>query len=188
MAAELPGPDPKSLWKDQEQEAESMTLERIHFLVRRYDGRVRFSIAAMAVILVLVGLLGGQAWIKAHDTVMRVWAILFVFGEVAVCVLAYRIVFPQRDPAEPAGAYLRRRLQIRLGYAEGRWLMVIAPLAPFMLLSVYVDLTRRPGPLGARLASLGVFVAALLIAGLRSRRRIPKLKAQITELDGLLGG
>ena len=186
MAADLSGPDLKTLWKDQEPEAEPMTLERIRFLVRRYDRRTRFTTGAMAAILLLTGLLAGQAWVKTNDLIMRLWAILFVFGEASVCVLVYRIVFPQRDPAEPAGAFLRRRLQIRLGYAQGRWLVAVSPLAPFMVLSVYVQVTTHRGPPWARLSTLVIFVAALIIGGLRSRARIPKLKAEIAELDELL--
>ena len=148
MAADLPGSDPKALWKGLDEEAEAMTLDRIHALVRRYDRRVGFSVAAMAALLLIVGLLGGQALAKAHDTVMRAWGILFIAGEVSVCALAYRVAFPQRDPAEPAGAYLRRRLQIRLDYARGKWLLMIAPLAPFIVLSTYVQI--------AGLAALGV--------------------------------
>ncbi|MEI9891556.1 MAG: hypothetical protein WDN45_14595 [Caulobacteraceae bacterium] len=73
----------------------------------------------------MVGVLGGQALAKAHDAVMRAWGVFFILGEVGVCVLVYRTVFPQRDPAEPAGAFLRRRLQLRLDYAQGRWLVAI---------------------------------------------------------------
>ena len=41
MAADLSGPDPKALWKEQEQETDPMTLEQIHALVRQYDNQDR---------------------------------------------------------------------------------------------------------------------------------------------------
>lgn len=187
MAADTVGPDPKALWKQLDVEAESPSLDRIHSLVRRYDSRLRLSVGLMAGLLLMVGLQGGQAWVKAHDPIMRVWAILFVFGEVGVCVLVYRLVFPQRDPAEPAGAFLRRRLQIRLGYAQGRWLLAISPLVPFMALSIYIDLTRRQGPWWARLTTATIFATAIVLSFVRSRVRARKLRAQIQELDQLLG-
>ena len=188
MAADAVGPDPVTLWREQEPEADSVTLERIHVLVRRYDRKQQFGVGAMAAILLLTGLLSGELWVNAHDLVTRLSAALLVVGEVGVCALAYRRTFPTRDAAEPAGAFLRRRLRTSLVYAQGRWLIVVTPIMPFMLLNIYVQFTRAPGPLWARVATLIVFAVALLVAWRTTQARIPRIKAELDELDRLLQG
>src|SRR3569833_842189 len=135
MTADFSGPDPKSLWQDQEPEADMMTLEQIHALVCRYDRKAQRLGVAIAVVLVMVGAVDVFAWTRSHDWVM---AILFLGGELAVCLGAYRLNFPDRDPAEPAGAYLRRRLQLKVAHLQGRWLCVALPLLPVMLWMAYV--------------------------------------------------
>jgi hypothetical protein len=187
MAADFSGQDPKALWRNQAPEADPVPLERVHAMVRRYERRMRLSVGVLALCLVVVGLLSGQLWAKAHDALMRVLTILFVAGELSVCAISYRVAFPPRDPAEPAGAYLRRRLQIRLDNAKGRWMLMASPLAPFILLSVYVTLTTHRGPVWARLLPYGFVVAVLVFVGVRMRTRIPKLKARLDELDEFLG-
>ena len=124
MAAEHPGPDPRTLWREQEQETDAVTLDQIHALVSRYDRKMRFFPLIVAVSLVIVGLIGGHQWAGAHDTLDRVLAVLFILGEAGAFIVGYRMAFPRRDPSERFGAYLRRRLQLKLAHlpgADGSW-------------------------------------------------------------------
>jgi hypothetical protein len=189
MAADPSGPDPKSLWQAQEQETDPMTLERIHALVRRYDRKMRFVPLMVAVFLVIVGLLGGSLWAKAHDLFDRITTIAFILGEGGAFILAYRIAFPRRDPAETAGAYLRRRLQIKLANARGGWMLILAPVLPFMALSLYKGIKHPPqGPVLPNIAPFAVLFAAWLVVFLvRRRKAATSSKAQLDELDRLMG-
>jgi hypothetical protein len=186
MSADSTGPDPKTLWRHQDQEADPVSLERVHAMIRRYEARMRISIGVFAASLVIIGLLGGELWAKAHDLFGRALAIVFVAGELCVCALSYRIAFPTRDPVEPAGAYLRRRLRIRLRQAQGGWLLIASPLAPFILLALYPALTSNRGPLWARLLPFAVFVVILAFVAWRMRIRATQIQAKIDELDELL--
>ncbi len=183
MAAEIAGPDPKSLWQDQEQEADAMTLEQVHALVRLYDNKAARQGIALAVCLVAIGAVGATAWIRDHDPVT---AILFIGGELTTISLVWRMVFPPRDPSEPAGAYLRRRLQLKLTHLQGGWLLVILPLAPYVLWLAYVMYQRHQTAPVARLSPFLIIAVGLLFVAARVRRRAPMIKAQIDELDRLL--
>ncbi len=43
MAADFAAPDAKSLWQDQAPDADPVTLDQVHALVRGYDRRARRS-------------------------------------------------------------------------------------------------------------------------------------------------
>jgi hypothetical protein len=182
MAADLSVLDPKSLWQDQEREADPVTLEQIHALVRRYDSRIRWSGVTLALGLVAVGAAVSAAWTRAHDPVTTV---LVSGGELTTFYLIFRLVFPVRDPAEPAGAYLRRRLQLRLRHLQGGWVWALLPLLPAILWRVYV-VSRHTQSLPARLAQFAIVGLALIFMAIRTRLRARKVKAQLDELDGLL--
>lgn len=184
MAADAVGPDPKSLWQEQEQEADPMTLEQIHAFVRRYDNRSLRVGVALAIALVAIGFVGDNAWNRVHDPIMTA---LFVGGELTACLLIYRMVFPRRDPAEPAGAYLRRRLQIRLAHLQGGWVLALAPLLPVIAYTGYVTLQRHGPTLVAKLGPLAIIVAGIAFTAVRARQRARKVKADLDELNGLLG-
>jgi hypothetical protein len=182
MDADPLGPDPKSLWRDQEREADPVTLEQIHALVRRYDNKARWRGVVLALALVVVGAAGSAAWSRAHDPVL---AVLFFGGEFATCYMAYRVAFPNRDPAEPAGAYLRRRLQVRLDYLHGGWMWVAAPLLPCVLWGGYVASQLHTLPLSRRLAPFVGMAVCVVFVSIWSRVRARKIKAHLDELDGL---
>ncbi len=136
MAADLPGPDPKSLWQDQEQERDPVTLDQIHTMVRRYDGRTRRAILAFPIILMAAAFVCGELWIKARgDPQGQALAVITLLGEATTAYIAWRMLYPARDPTEPAGAYLHRRLQRRLAYLKGRWMIAAAPLIPSIVLA-----------------------------------------------------
>jgi hypothetical protein len=195
MAADPSGPDPKSLWpkalwQDQEQEPDPVSLEQVHALVRRYDRKMRFVPLMVAVCLVIVGLIGGNLWVTAQDTLDRALAVLFILGEAGAFVIGYRVAFPGRDPAESAAAYLRRRLRMKLAHARGRWMVMLAPVAPFFSLFAYKAATHPParGPHLPQIAPLAVLVAVWLVAFLIMKRKAePEAKAQLDELETLMG-
>ena len=167
-----------------------MTLDQIHDLARRYDRKVRFVPLMIGVSLVIVGLLGGVLWAQTPDTLGRVSAALFILGEATCFILGYRMAFPRRDPAESAGTYLRRRLQLKLANARGGWIVMLAPLLPFVLVSIYRVAQHRPaqhGPLLLRFAPVAVLAALWLVVFLIQRGRAARdSKAQLAELDALM--
>ena len=166
-----------------------MDLEQIHALVRRYDRKTRFVPLMVGVSLVIVGLIGGNLWVTARDTLDRVLAILFILGEAGAFVIGYRVAFPGRDPAESAAAYLRRRLRMKLAHARGRWMIMLAPVVPFFSLFAYKAATHPPphGPLLPQIAPLAVLVGVWLVAFLIMKRKAePEAKAQLDELDALM--
>ena len=183
MTADLSGPDPKSLWQDQEPEPDPMTLDQIHALVRRYDRKAQRLAAAIAVILVVVGGVTAFLWTRSHDPVM---AVLLLGGESATLFWAWRLNFPDRDPAEPAGAYLRRRLQLKVAHLQGRWLWVVAPLLPVMLWMAHVMYERHQAPVMTRLAPFIFIVVGFALVAVRSGQRARKVKADLEDLNRLL--
>jgi len=183
MAADFVGPDPKSLWQDLTPDADPVTLDQIHALVRRYDRRARRKGATLALMLVVIGALGAVSWIHRHDPIS---AVLFVGGELTACYMIWRMIFPPRDPAEPAVAYLRRRMQLRLAHAQGGWVWALLPLLPVILRTGYLALQRHEAPVLARAAPFAILVAAVAFAAIRARRRARQVKAELRALDALL--
>jgi hypothetical protein len=186
MAADRPGPDPKALWRDQEQEADPVTLDQIHAMVRRYDGRTRRAILAFPIILMAAAFVSGQLWMKTLDPLGHVLAIVTIAGEAATAYIVWRMLYPARDPAEPAGAYLHRRLLRRLAYLKGRWMIAAAPLIPALVLAQYYALTHGHRPWPARVAPLVILIAAMAFIRWRVRGRRRRIEVQIDELEGLM--
>jgi hypothetical protein len=186
MAAEIAGPDPKALWRDQDRETDSVTLDQIHGMVRRYDQRTRRALLAFPIVLLIVAIVGGETWLKAHDLPGQVMAVAFILGEMATAYIAWRMLYPARDPAEPAGAYLRRRLLRRLGYLRGRWMLAVSPLIPAIVLAQYIRFTHGHGSWLERVAPLLIVVAGVLIILARASRRARRIKAQLDELETLM--
>jgi hypothetical protein len=140
----------------------------------------------MALTLIFVGIMVGQLWFGGHDPLQRVLAILMAIGELACFFMVYRVVFPPRDPAEPASVYLRRRLQRSLSYQQGGWTLAVLPLAPVILIAAYKVLIIQHGPLWPRIAPM-LFMAAILVSvAVRTRIKARRTKAQLQELDALL--
>jgi hypothetical protein len=179
--------DPRGLWQSQKKEYDAMTLERIYGLARTYDRQMRWVPVIVALSLVGVGVIGGLLWSKAHDTLARTSAVLFVAGEASAFLLGYRLVFPHRDPAESPGAYLRRRLRLKLAHLQGRWIVFLAPLLPFLIVSSLSTSNKSPGPLLPRLAPIAVLFAAwLFIFLMKKRSDTRQTKAQLDQLDELM--
>ena len=185
MAADFAAPDAKSLWQDQAPDADPVTLDQVHALVRGYDRRARRKGATLALMLVVIGALGAVSWIHRHDPIT---AVLFVGGELTAWYLVWRLIFPPRDPAEPAVAYLRRRMQLRLAHAQGGWVWALLPLLPVILRLSYLTLQRHQAPALGRATPFIIFVAALGFAAIRAGRRARQVKAELKALDALLKG
>jgi hypothetical protein len=187
MAADPSGPDPKSLWQDQERETDPVTLDQIHAMVRRWDQRTRRAAVATVVILMFVVLVAAETWNRARDLVGLLYAVTLILGEAATFFLAWKMLYTARDPAEPAGAYLQRRLLLRLKYLNGGWLIAIAPLAPPVILAQYFMLTHNQGPWLQRLAPslIVIVIVAYVLARVRQRRK--QVQSQLDELEGLMG-
>jgi hypothetical protein len=191
MAAETPGrdpqrQDPKTLWQDQETETDPMTLDHIHDLARGLDRKTRLTPVVMALGLVLCGFLTARLWAGAHDDLGRAAAILFLLGQLGCGLVIWRVVFPSRDPAEPAGAHLRRRLQRRLSYLRGGLVVALAPLLPFLLIGGYEAFRAGQGPLLAKIAPFVLLAATLVFVLARARVGAEQTRAQLDELNDLL--
>ena len=186
MAADLPGTDPKALWRDQEQESDPVTLDQIHTMVRRYDSRAQRAAVVIPAILLLVGFVGGVTWIRANDLAGHVMAVALVLGEATTFFIVRRMLYLPRDPAEPAGVYLHRRLLRRLAYLKGRWMIAVAPLVPAMVLAQYFVLTHGHRSLLLRASPTLIVIAAIVLVRLLGRDRTRKVRALIDELEGLM--
>jgi hypothetical protein len=181
------GSDPKSLWKDQDRESDPVSLDQIHGMLRRYDQRAQRAAIVIPAILLVVGIEGGVTWMKAHDWVGQVLAVALVLGEATTFYLARRMLFEPRDPAEPAGVYLHRRLLRRLDYLKGRWLIAAAPLLPAMLMAQWVALGHSERPLWLRLSPSLIIVACVVFVRVMGRNRKRRVLALIEELETLMG-
>jgi hypothetical protein len=186
MTADHQGQDPKTLWQDQEQETDPVTLEHVHNLSRRLDHKTRFTPAILALGLLFVGLVIGRVWFVARDPLSRTVFILTVVGTFACYYMVYRMQFPSRDPAEPAAAHLRRRVQRELAFARGGWtLAILLPVLPALLITCFMVLSR-PVPLWLKVFPFVILGVVTVFPAMVFRWKAPKIKARLQELDELL--
>jgi hypothetical protein len=185
--------DLKALWMGQETETDPMTLEQIHALVGKYDRKTRMAGMIIAPSLVVTGALGALAWQTHPDPLGRAGAVLYLLGVTASFLLIARMNFPQRDPAESSGAFLRRRLQRQLAAARGGWLLMLLPVVPAMIV-IGLWIFRQPpaashGPVWAKYLPLVVLAGAWAAVAFNNlRRQTPRIKADLEELDRLMKG
>lgn len=193
MAAELPRQDPKALWKELDPETDPVTLEQIHALAARFDRKARLALLLIPAALICVAFIGGQEWQMNPDPLARTTVALQIAGMLLSGWLMSRVVFPSRDPSEPAGAYLRRRLQRSLVNVRGGWLITAIPLLPAAMLGFYVAYVRahpgpHAGPAWVRFAPAALFIAVLVLVLVRTRTGEREIKAQLDEVERLLNG
>ena len=186
MAADPQGRDPKTLWRDQEPEADPVTLDQIHDLVRKHDHRARFTQPIMVLGVLGAGFIAGQMWLGAHDTLQRATAILFPAGELGCYLLICRTLFPSRDPAEPISAYLRRRMVMRLSFLQGGLIVVALPLAPFLLAGGYEVMSGWRRPLWVKLTPFAMAAVVIIAMAVTARLGARRLSQQLRELDELM--
>jgi hypothetical protein len=186
MAADIQGQDPKTLWQDQELETDPVTLDHIHGLARRLDRKTRLTPVVFALSLVATGYLTGQLWMISRDVLQHVAAILFVAGELGCFLVIYRSIFPSRDPAMPASAFLRHRLRRKLYYLQGGWALALLPILPFVLVEAYNIFKNGHGLLWAKLAPFAMFVTLVVVVVVRARIGARKARVELQELNELL--
>ena len=195
MNADSSDQDLKALWQDQPPETDPMTLEHVQTVGRKLDRRVQRTIVIGGAVAVFLAFNAGQMWQRTADPLARVALALLAVGAVGYLILIYRLTHLARDPTEPAGMFLRRRLA--QGLRPGRALLLVSPLLPGMLLEVAVavrtmlhnpqlrHLTAAQWALNALplLILAGAWIVAFFILAPRARRRI---RERIAELDALL--
>ncbi len=191
MAADPSGQDPKALWKELEPETDPVTLDQIHAIARKLDRKARLALIAFLLVVIVAAFAGGQRWQTTHDALTRTNVLLIIGGLLLSGYLSSRVLFPSRDPSEPAGAYLRRRLQRSLANVRGGWMITVTPLLPSLVLSFYAAYGRHlagpyPGPTWARFLPLAVLAGALVFVLARTRRGERRIRAQLEEVDQLL--
>jgi hypothetical protein len=187
MSADPPDQHPKNLWQSQETEADPMTLEQIHALVGKYDKRARRSLTAGAIAIGFAAFLIGTSWIRDPDTSARIALGLYLVGSTVSLILVVRALFPQRDPAESAGAYLRRRLERRLRHLQGGWMLMCAPLLPAVIAMFIVAFLHNHGPAWAPAVPVALVLFGLAVVLPVSSIRARGIKADLDELDRLMG-
>jgi hypothetical protein len=100
--------------------------------------------------------------------------------------MAYRTVFPSRDPAAPASAYVRKRLQRRLSLQQGGWALPLIPLLPGVLIAVYEAFNNHHDPLWLRVGPFLFNGAVLVYMVVSARKDARETRVQLQELDDLL--
>jgi len=186
MTADPPGQDPKTLWQDQEPETDPVTLTHIHDLARRLDRKRRFTPPALGLGLLFIGFTASKVWFGADEPLGRLLAVLIAIGACATYFMVYRVEFPSRDPAEPASAYLRSRLQRKLSYRQGGWVLAVLPMLPVILIAGYRVLSNEHAPLWAKTAPFAIWGASLVFLVVSFKIKARQTRAQLQELDDLL--
>ena len=197
MSADNSDRDLKALWQDQTPETDPMTLDHIRAISRRLDRQTQLALVVGVLSVAFGFFVFGQQWQRTEDLLTRVTFALYGFGIAGCAWLTYRIMYLRRDPAEPGGVFLRRRLERYLQMARGRHLVILLPLAPAMV-SVTVlagrNMARLPHPhpvggvaLALRMAPLVVLAAAWLVTLMVVQpRRVDRLKRDLDELNALM--
>ena len=181
-------PDLKTLWQAQEQETDPMTLDQIHALVGKYDRITRRVLWVTPLGIAASSVICGALLVRSPDVDVRIALALVFAGTIVTYLMAMRIAFPQRDPAESAGAFLKRRLQAQLRKARGGWLLLLAPLVPGMVACFVVAFRRSHEVVWAPIPLLAVLAPGLAYVVLRTRSQGRKIKTDLDELDRLMGG
>jgi hypothetical protein len=130
--------DLKALWQGQPKESDPMTLEHIQAISRRLDRNEQRTMLIMFVTGALVLFVAGQQWQKTEDVLMRVMWALYGLG-IAGCFVVFRLMMRlRRDPTEPGGVFLRRRLERSLGLARGRNFLGLLPIVPWFISMIVI--------------------------------------------------
>jgi hypothetical protein len=188
----------QALWQAQAQESDPMTLENIQAISRRLDRQTQLRTAILFVMVGVAFFITGQGWQGTHDPLTRATFVLYAAGILGCVSVAYRITNLRRDPTEPGGAFLRRRLEHRLGMGGGRGAaMVLAPVAPAVVAMCAVMIRNagraqhlRPvtgAQLALNLLPLVLLAAAWAVMLLIIRpRAIRRLRRDLDELNAAM--
>lgn len=159
----------QALWQAQPQESDPMTLENIQAIDRRLDRQTQQRTIILFLTVGLAFLVTGLGWQGAHDLLSRTTYVLYAVGILGCAYVAYRITNLKRDPTEPGGTFLRRRLEhsLRMGGGKGAGL-ILAPIAPAFVAMCAVLVRRaataHPGPHVSGLQWIWNWVPLALVA------------------------
>jgi hypothetical protein len=187
MAADPTHQDPRALWKALAPETDPVTLDRIHASARKFHRAAALAAVVVPLAVALCAFVIGRLWPAVHDPWLRTAVALLGLGMLASSILVFRARFLPRGPGEPAGVYLRRRLQQELVSSRGGLRYSMLPYAPGILLAAYVALRRGQDPWWAPILAVALMVAAIVLVLWRTGAAAPKLRAQLDELDQMLG-
>ena len=138
--------DLKALWQGQPKESDPMTLEHIQAISRRLDRNELRTMLVMFVTAVLASFVVGQQWQRTDDALMRAMWVLYGLG-LAGCLATYAVMMRiKRDPTEPGGLFLHRRLERSLGLARGKNLLGLLPMVPWFVAMMALWFTKRWQP------------------------------------------
>ena len=190
--------DLQALWQAQPQESDPMTLEHIQAISRRLDRQTQWALI-MTLLAVAVGFFViGLGWQSTGDLLTRVTYVLCAAGLVGCAAVTYRVIHLRRDPTEPGGMFLRRRLESNLSMSRGQgmWLILL-PMAPgFATLCALTarNAARNPHPhhftgpqLALNLLPLVLLAAAWCVTLLIIQpRAIRRLRRDLDELNAAM--
>lgn len=177
----------KTLWQSQEQENDPVTLDEIHSMAVKFDRRTRTATIVIPAAIAASALLFGVCWARASALDVHVALALCFAGSMVTYAMAMRQLLVQRDPAESAGVFLKRRMQLQLNKARGGWLLYLAPVLPGLIACFYVAFQRSHDVLWAPVPLLAVIVPGFAFVIVSSRARARKLRTDLDELDRLMG-
>jgi hypothetical protein len=123
--------DLKAVWQGQPKESDPMTLEHIQAISRRLDRSEQQTTLIMFGAGALVFFVLGLGWQRIADVWLRVMFALWALGFVGCFVMAQLMLRLRRDPTEPGGVYLRRRIERSLGLASGKNMLILLPFIPW---------------------------------------------------------
>jgi hypothetical protein len=184
-------PDPfhhdiETLWLNQPLENNAMTLEEIHTLAAKFEVKARRVLLIAAAGVAVGAVIYSRLWQMSDNTLSRMGVALGYVGLLLCGYLSYLVVFPKRDPAEPAGVYLRRRLQSMLRNSRGGWLLSLAVLLPGAAIQQMAALRTSDGPVWSLLVPPLLFIAVVTFIIFTARRGAGKLKRELDQLNMLL--
>jgi hypothetical protein len=187
----------KALWQGLPQESDPMSLEHIQAISRRLDRNEQRSGLVMLAVAALGFFMLGLVWQNAPDLMMRVTYALNGLGMAGCFAITYRMGRLKRDPTEPGGVFLRRRLEHFLRLSGGRSFVAALPLIPGIVALIVVGFIGhehappRPHLTGLQVALnflpivllAAIWLAVLLYYAPRSVRR---LRCDLDELNAAM--
>jgi hypothetical protein len=186
MPADPSDLDPKTLWKELDPETDPVTLDKIHRSARKLDLAARLTLFLIPLYLVAFAFFIGIEWPMARDPWLKTAMVLMALGVLLSGGISLRMQVLPRAPGEPAALYLRRRLQQALVSTRDGWRLFVLPLAPGVLLAIFVAYRGGQAPWWAALLAVAMLTAAFAFVLWLSSAATPKLRAQLRELDELL--
>ena len=171
-----------------------MSLEHIQAISRRLDRNEQRSTLVMFITGALVFFVVGQQWQRTDDVLTRAMWALYGLG-IAGCFLSFHLMMRiRRDPAEPGGVFLRRRLERFLGLSQGKNYLGLLPMVPWFVAMIVMWFTRRgptphalrptPEKLALNLAPVLLLAAVWLGAMIYLQpRAVRRLRRDLDELN-----